>query len=231
MKTTPGPRDGAGDEGFTRTRRADEQHAFGNFTAETLEFLRVAQEFDNFLQFFLRFINAGDVGEKDAAVLFRQQLRLRLAKAHSLAGGALHLAHEENPDADQKQHREPVDEDGEEGGCIARVGHGGDFNALVVDLADDIGMVGDDDVDFLVIGRGADNDIALQLDFRDGAGIRLAHEVAIGNRLQRIDAGASMAEHIEDADEEKPHHHPDEDIAAELVIIVSASVVIVLIAH
>ncbi len=41
---------------------------------------------------------------------FRQQLRLGLAKAHGLAARTLHLAHDEDPDPENDQHREPVDQ-------------------------------------------------------------------------------------------------------------------------
>ena len=37
------------------------KHAFGNASAEFLKFLRVAQELDQLLHFFLRFLDAGDV--------------------------------------------------------------------------------------------------------------------------------------------------------------------------
>ena len=46
-------RDGFGDQGFTGSWRANQQNAFGNARAELDEFLRLAQEFDHFFQFFL----------------------------------------------------------------------------------------------------------------------------------------------------------------------------------
>ena len=49
--------------------------------------------------------------EGHAADPFGQQARARLAEAHRLAAARLHLAHEENPDADQQQHGEPGDQD------------------------------------------------------------------------------------------------------------------------
>ena len=103
-------RDGAREQRLARSRRADQQHAFGNAAAETLEFLRIAQELDDLLQFFLGFIDAGDIFERDAARSFGQQFRAALAEAHRLAAARLHLAQEENPHPDQEQHREPVDE-------------------------------------------------------------------------------------------------------------------------
>ncbi len=55
--------DGAGEQRLAGARRADQQHAFRNAAAEFLEFLRVAQELDQFLHFLLRFLDAGDVLE------------------------------------------------------------------------------------------------------------------------------------------------------------------------
>ena len=54
-------RDGARQQGLTSTGRAYQQGALGNASTEALEFLRVLQELDNFLQLFLGLVNAGHV--------------------------------------------------------------------------------------------------------------------------------------------------------------------------
>ena len=54
-------------------------------------FSGIAQEFDDLLQILLGFIDAGNVLEGDAAMRLGQHLGARLAKAHRLAGAALHL--------------------------------------------------------------------------------------------------------------------------------------------
>src|SRR5437868_3396200 len=46
-------RDRARQQGLARSRRPDQQHAFGNAPAEFLELLRLAQEFDDLLELFL----------------------------------------------------------------------------------------------------------------------------------------------------------------------------------
>ena len=43
---------------LTGTRRANQQHAAWNAATKALEFLRITQKLDNFLQIFLGFINA-----------------------------------------------------------------------------------------------------------------------------------------------------------------------------
>ncbi len=62
--------------------------------------------------FFLGFLAAGHVGEGDGVVALVEHARTALAeRERAAAPAALHLAHEEDPHADQQQHREPGDED------------------------------------------------------------------------------------------------------------------------
>ena len=84
----------------------------GNAAAELLELGRIAQELDELGDFFLRLVATRDVGEGDRVVRLVEHARLALAEAERAAApAALHLAHEEDPHADQQQHREPRDED------------------------------------------------------------------------------------------------------------------------
>ena len=69
-------------QGLSRTRRTNQQRTLRNLAAKTAEFVRVFQEFDNFLQFFARFIDAGDIVKSDAAMFFGEHLGLGFAKAH-----------------------------------------------------------------------------------------------------------------------------------------------------
>src|SRR5258708_7920502 len=55
----------AGQQSFASARMTYQQHAFGNASAELLEFLCFAQEFDDLPQFFFVFIHAGHVSELD----------------------------------------------------------------------------------------------------------------------------------------------------------------------
>ena len=100
--------DGARQQRLAGAGRADQQHALGDLAAEPLELLRVLQELDDLLQFALGLVDAGDVVERHAALLLGQHAGARLAEAHGAAAARLHLAHEEHPDADQQQHREPA---------------------------------------------------------------------------------------------------------------------------
>src|SRR5262249_60021408 len=73
---------------------------------------RLLQELDDLLQFFLRFIDPRDVLEGDLLLRTRGQLRLALAERQRLVAAALHLPHEEDPEADDEEERAPRIEDG-----------------------------------------------------------------------------------------------------------------------
>ena len=105
--TLASPGDGAGQEGLARPRRAHEQHALGDAAAELLELLGLAQELDDLLQLFLGLVHPGHVLEGDLLLLRGQELGLRLAEGEGLVPPALHLAHEEDPEADEQQEGGP----------------------------------------------------------------------------------------------------------------------------
>ena len=106
--------DGARDQRLAGAGRADQQHAARNLAAEPLELAGIAQELDDLLQVLLGLVDAGDVLEGDAAMRLGEQLGARLAEAHRLAAGALHLARQENPHADQRDERQPRDQQRDE---------------------------------------------------------------------------------------------------------------------
>ncbi len=74
------PGHGPGQKGFAGSRRADQQHPFGDSAAQFLEFFRRFEKFDNFLEFFLGFIDAGHIGKRDLGVAFCKNFGLALAK-------------------------------------------------------------------------------------------------------------------------------------------------------
>ncbi len=102
--------DGARQQGLAGAGRSDQQHAARNAPAEPLESLRIAQEFDDLLQILLGLVDARDILKGDPAMRLGQKLRLRLAEAHGLAAGALHLPRQEDPHAENRDERQPVDE-------------------------------------------------------------------------------------------------------------------------
>ncbi len=105
--------DCAGEEGLAGSRRSDEQDALGDAAAEALELLSLAEELDDLLELFLGFVNAGDVLEGDLLLLHGEQAGARLAEAHGLVAAGLHLAQEEEPEAEQQSERRKLDEEAE----------------------------------------------------------------------------------------------------------------------
>ena len=97
---------------FTGTRRTYHQDAFRDLTAEFLEAARLTQILNQFSNFFFCFVAARNVSKGRFDLIFRQHARFALTKRHgTFATAALHLTHEEDPDTNQQQHREPGDED------------------------------------------------------------------------------------------------------------------------
>ena len=89
-------------QSLTSARRANQQNALRNASAELLELLRLTQEFDDLLQFFLGFLNARHVLEGDLLLLRGMQTRPRLAEAQRLVAARLHLTHHEDPERQQQ---------------------------------------------------------------------------------------------------------------------------------
>ena len=162
-------RDRARDQRLTGSGRADEQHTARNASAQPLEFSGIAQEFDDLLQILLGFVDAGDIVKGDAAMRFGQHLGARLAKAHRLAGAALHLAREENPHADQRDERQPRDEQRHEPGHIVALLTRGDGDALAIEALDQGRVVRRIGVEGAPVGEGAVDFGALDQDVADAA--------------------------------------------------------------
>ena len=90
--------------------RPVEEHALRDARAERLELLRVLEELLDLLQLLDRLVGAGDVLVGDLRRVGRHALGAALAEAHHLRAAALHLVHEEDPEADQEQDRQEARE-------------------------------------------------------------------------------------------------------------------------
>src|SRR5579884_2089669 len=88
-------------ERFARTGRANKQHTFRNTPTKFLKLLRLFQEINNLVQFFLGFIHAGHVFEGHLLLLAGKQTRPALPEGKGFVAATLHLTHKENPDAHQ----------------------------------------------------------------------------------------------------------------------------------
>ena len=174
-------RDRTRDQGLAGAGRADQQHAARNPSAEALEFSGIAQEFDDLLQVLLGLVDTRDVLEGDAAMGLRQHLGARLAKAHRLAGAALHLARQEDPHADQRDEGQPGDQQRDEPRHVVAGRLRGDRDLAVIEalhqrrivrrIGLERGAVGEGAVDIRPLDHDVANavlvDLAQQLRKRD----------------------------------------------------------------
>ena len=203
--------DGARQQRLAGARRPDQQAALGDLAAQPLELLRVLQEVDDLLELGLGLVDAGDVLEGDAAVLLGQQASARLAEAHGAAGAALHLAQEEDVDADKHENRQPAHEDAAEVDALLRR-PGIDpvdvldqhRHQLFVDRR--ARHVGGELLNAVArLAEGAGDGVALDPDVLDLALLDGMHEVRIGNRIARRPGRAAL----EDAVEQRQQQHDD----------------------
>ncbi len=122
------------------SRRPNQQHAFGNASAQLLELLRLAQELDDLLQLFLGFIHAGDVFEGHLLLLHRQQAGAALAERQRLVAARLHLANHDEPQRAQQQERRKV-QDPARPASVRRILHR-DVDALILEDLVHVRIVG-----------------------------------------------------------------------------------------
>src|SRR5437867_3319421 len=79
--------------------------------AERLELLRVLEELLDLLELLDRLVHAGHVLEADLRRVGRHPLGAALTEAHHLRAAALHLVHQEDPEAEQQHERQQRRED------------------------------------------------------------------------------------------------------------------------
>ncbi len=134
------PRDGPGQERLSRPRRTHEQHAFGDPSPETGELLGIFQKFNDFLEFVLRLVDPRHILEGDLLRLVRHEAGAALAEGHGLPAAGLHLAHEENPHADEENDGEPGDEN-RHVPAVPLGGFHGDAGPLLLEKGDEAGIL------------------------------------------------------------------------------------------
>ncbi len=101
----------AREQRLTGAGRAVEQDALRDARAERLELLRVLEELLDLLKLLDRLVRAGDVLVRDLRRVGGHPLGAALAEAHHLRAAALHLVHEEDPEADQEHERQEAREE------------------------------------------------------------------------------------------------------------------------
>ncbi len=208
--------DRAGQQRLTSAGRADQQHALRYFTAEALKLLRVAQELDDLFQFLFRFLDAGDVVERHPSGALGQQPGFGFAEAHRLAAAALHLAHEENPDADQQQHREPGNQDIQQRRRPVVGRRRVDDHAGLVELVDQVGIVGRIGRERPAVLAHTGNRAALDRDLVDLAALNVGEECGIRNAGLTA-AARRLLEQIEQRKQQKKNDRPEGYVFTEIV--------------
>src|SRR5688572_26544263 len=109
-------------QGLSSARRANKKDAFGDAAAQFLKLLGFLQEVDNLLQFFFGLVDARDIFKRNLLLMCRQQTGATLAEGKRLVSSALHLAHEEDPEAEDEQHRQtPRQQHSEPGVRVRRI--------------------------------------------------------------------------------------------------------------
>ena len=94
---------GAREQRLTSARGAEEQDALRDAGTELVEFFRVLEELDDFLELLLRLIRTGDIAERDLDLVGSAHARAALAERHDASAAALRLLHDEEPDTDEEQ--------------------------------------------------------------------------------------------------------------------------------
>jgi len=203
------PCDGAGQQGFTRTGRAHEQSAFGDLAAKAGEFLRVAQELDDFFKLFLGLVDACDVIKGHPAMLFGQQFGAGFAEAHRPAFAAtLHPVHEENPDTDDDNEGQQRADIGQKTVLFLRLST--DLNIIVEQHFGDIHLGGFDHDELFSAGL-ADDPLAIESDLSDLATLDPVDKLRIRNFL-RIHLGLTPAEEVEKRHDQQKQNEPEGDV-------------------
>ena len=178
-------RDGAGEKRLAGAGRADQQRALRDLAAEAREAARILEELDDFLKLFAGLVDAGDVGEGHAALLFGQHAGAALAEAHRAGAGVLlHLAHHEEADAeDQQEGQRLVEEDQPEARLLGFLGlH---LHALLDQAVGDLRVGGSRRAESLAVRQLAGDDLVAAggRGGRDGLDVLLVHLLArIRNR-------------------------------------------------
>src|SRR5262249_50482058 len=189
-----------------RSRRAHQEPPLGNAPAELLELLRLLEELDDLLQLLFRFVDAGDVLERDLLLRARRQLRLALAERQRLVAAALHLPHEEDPERDDQDERSPRVENRRpraDGRFLGR-----DDDAALDQLVDEaVVLRGHIDLEVVVRLVVAADVVAGDGDARHAPGVDPLHELGEARRpLVRLE----LRREIPDQHAEDDQRHPEQ---------------------
>jgi hypothetical protein len=207
--------DGPGQQGLAGARWSHHQHTLGDLATELLELAGVTEKIHDLRDFFLGLVGPGHVLEGNLDLVLGQHARSTLAEGHGPTPphATLHLAHEEDPEPDQNEEREPVDKEGHQHARLLR-GLGADGDIVLQQLTHQA----------VVIGGEAGEALPGLLDALDRApadghrlDIALAHQIdkgGIGHGLRRRLGGREIVEHGHENDR---NDHPEQEIFRHII--------------
>ncbi len=178
-----------------------------NLAAQFREFGRILQELHNFFKFLARFVDTRNIVEGHAALLFCEHLGARLAEAHrARAVVLLHLAEDEESDAENQQEGQRLDEHiHPEIRNFLRLSVV--LDAIVVEHLEQVGIAHDIGRKAVAVRQRARHLVFGQDDVLDAAFLNLLPELGIGKRVAR--RLRSTAEHRGDEEHGKQDAAPD----------------------
>ena len=198
-------------QGLTGTGRALKQRAFGDLAAQTAELLRVAQEFDDLFQLFLRLVDARHVVKRHTTVFFGQHLGLGLAEPHRPAfATALHAVHEIDPHTDQQKDGQQRHQEGLETGLL--LGFSAHRDVLGHQQAGDLGVFGPDRDIVTAIGTTETNLFTIKRDVAHVPCFDSGHKFGIAD-FTALQPASRAAEQIEQRQNQKHQYNPKGEIA------------------
>src|SRR5262249_29367080 len=140
--------------------------------------------------------------------------RPRLAEGERLGAAALHLPHEEDPDADEQEHRHPLQQDAVPGVRVRRLHR--DADAALLERLDELRVL--DDVGALGLRRVLER--VLDEVAADGDGVDLALVDGLEElREVRLFLAALLRalENREQEDDDEADHHPEGKVLVDLI--------------
>jgi hypothetical protein len=204
--------DCAGQEGLAGSRRSDEEDTLGDAAAEALELLRLAEELDDLLELFLGFVNSGDILESDLLLLHGEQTGAGLAEAHGLVAAGLHLAEEEEPEAEKQSEGRELDEEADPGVGVLVLD--GDVDAMLAQGLIHVGVVPRNGgvVLSLFVAAILGGDIrAVDVDFGDLAGVGVVEQGGKADVLGLV-GSIALDDELPKEDQAGDHEDPDQNL-------------------
>ncbi len=195
-------------------RRPDQKSALGNLATQPRKLAGILKILDDFLEFFSRLVDAGDIGESHSPLLLGQHARPTFAETHRAGTGVLlHLPHDKETDAQNEQERQRIVKHVEPNARSLFAFHL-NRDALGDELVGDVRVARSDRVEGLPTGKLASDlriaaGVGRNHDRADITVVHLANEIRISDRRARRVARSAL-DHGYEKEERNDDAEPDE---------------------